>query len=224
MIFVAGAGNCEAAICGGGHILWQAQCTVLEVGLPASLLEEISYEMLVLETLTCDSWDAKRFLRKSLTTRHFWRHEGDFSSSAPRASHKSDNSLLYSPTRVSYKSVPQESHKSVPRGCSIRVSNKSGPQECPTRESHKSVRQECLTRVSNKGVPQESPTRVAHKSVRQKWPTRVPHKSVPQGCSIRVSSKSKSALQGRPTRVSNTRVSHQGVRQECPTKVSHSQE
>ena len=40
-------------------------------------------------------------------------------------------------SRVSHKSVPQESHKS-----------KSVPQECPTRVSQKSVPQECPTRVS----------------------------------------------------------------------------
>ena len=93
-------------------------------------------------------------------------------------------------TRVSYKSVPQES-------CPIRVSHKSVPQECPTRVSYKSVPQECCPI-----------TRVSHKSV-QECPTRVSYKSVPQECSTRVS------LVSCPTR-----VSQKSVPQECPTRVS----
>ena len=37
------------------------------MGVSAGLLEEVSYEMLVLQTLTCEFW------RKSRTKRSFWR-------------------------------------------------------------------------------------------------------------------------------------------------------
>ena len=126
-------------------------------------------------------------------------------------------------TRVSHNSVPQEciqecptrvSYKSVPQECPTRVSQKSVPQECPTGVSHKSVAEECPTRVSYKSVLQECPTRVSHKSVLQECPTRVTHKSVLQECPTRVSQKS--VPQECPTG-----VSHKSVAEECPTRVSY---
>ena len=87
-LFVAGAGNREVASCGGGS-LWHwdrhvsGRCLggmvsrnflaggVLDacapIGFPAGLLEEVSYEMLVLETLTREFW------RKSRMKCSFWR-------------------------------------------------------------------------------------------------------------------------------------------------------
>ena len=74
--------------------------------LDASLLEEVSYEKLVLQPRVCPTG----------------------------VSHKCV--LQECPTRVSYKSIPQEfptrvSHKSVPQESPTRVSHKSVPQECP---------------------------------------------------------------------------------------------
>ena len=50
------------------------------MGAAAGLLEEVSYEMLVLQTLTCDFWRSLvrnarfgDFRRKSRTKRSFWR-------------------------------------------------------------------------------------------------------------------------------------------------------
>ena len=74
--------------------------------------------------------------------------------------------------------TPTPAHSS----CPTRVSYKSVPEECPTRVSYRSVRQE--------SVPEESPTRVFHKSVPQECPIRVTHKSVPQERPTRVSYKS----------------------------------
>ena len=132
------------------------------------------------------------------------------------------------PPRVLDKSVPQE--------CSIRVSDKSALQECPTKECptrvsvrqecptrvskrvcHKSLLQEYLTRVSDKSVPQECPTEFSDKSVPQ-----VPRKSVPQECPTRVPYQS--APQNFRTRVSYkwpTRVFDQSVRPTRCTRVSH---
>ena len=117
------------------------------MGVSAGLLEEVSCETIVLQTLTCE------FLRKSRTKRSFWGL-----------------------ARVSRKSVPQcparVSHKSVPQEFPTRVTHKSVPQvlqDCPTRVTHK-------RRASYKSVPQECPTRVSHKSVLQEYPTRVSYK------------------------------------------------
>ena len=92
------------------------------------------------------------------------------------------------PTRVSHKSVPQESYKTVPQECPTRVSHKSVLQKCPTRVSRKSVPQECPIRVSHKSVLQECSTRVSYKSVPQECPTRVSHKSVLQECHLDICS------------------------------------
>ena len=142
------------------------------MGVSAGLLEEVSCETIVLQTLTC------KFLRKSRTKRSFW--------GLARVSRKS---VPQCPARVSHKSVPQEfptrvTHKSVPQECPTRLSHKSDPQ--PLRVSHKSVPQQCPTRVSYKSVPQELPTRVSHKSVPQECPTRVSsYRSIPQECPTR---------------------------------------
>ena len=71
----------------------------------------------------------------------------------------------------------------------VRVSNKSGLQEC--------------FRVLGESVLPECATRVWSKTVRQECLTRAPHKSVPQEC---------------PTRVSQ-KVSHTIVREECQARV-----
>ena len=118
------------------------------MGVSAGLLEEVSCETIVLQTLTCE------FLRKSRTKRSFW--------GLARVSRKS---VPQCPARVSHKSVPQESptrvtHKT--QECPTRVFQMSVPQECPTRVSRNSVPQECLTRVSLKSVPQECPATVSH--------------------------------------------------------------
>ena len=120
---------------------------------------------------------------------------------------------------MSYKSVPQECSRRVPKSvpqrllqeCSARVPHKSvlqDPQECPTRvsyksvskERHKSVPQECPTRVFCNRVLQECSARASHKSeCHTRCPTRV-HKSVPQRCPKRMC----------PTRVSHKSVAYKG--------------
>ena len=59
-------------------------------------------------------------------------------------------------------------HKSLLQECPTRVSYKSAPQECPIRVPHKSLLQECPTRVSYKSAPQECPPRAPYKSVPQR--------------------------------------------------------
>ena len=117
------------------------------------------------------------------------------------------------------KSVPQECptrefRKSVPRECPTRVSHKSDIQECPTREFRKSVPRECPTRVTYKSVPQECPRSASHKSVPQECPARVFYESVLQECPTRVS-----VIQGVPQEC--TRVSHKAFRKESVLRVSH---
>ena len=124
------------------------------------------------------------------------------------------NAIQEGPKRVTHKSVPQEcptNHESVPQDCSIRVSDKSGLQECPT----KSALQERPTRVFHKSVTQECPTRVTYKSVGQECLTRVFHKSIPQQCPARMSDKS-------VRQECLPRVSHKSVIQECPARVHKS--
>ena len=208
----------------------------------AWLLEEVSYEALVLQTRSVSFWGCLvvRNPRFGGLTREFWRksceplalqtwsvsfwgglvRNASSHNSPTRVSH---NSVLHSPTGVPYKSVPQEyptrvPHKSVPQG-SIRVC----PTTVPARVSDESVLQECPTRVSHKSLSQECRTRVSNRSVLQERPTRVSCKSVLQECPTRVTHKS--LPQECPTRVSHKSVPPQlfykSVGQECPARVSH---
>ena len=161
------------------------------MGLPAWLLEEVSYRFADLkcdevsrEALALETWrmnfggslvrNARFVAKRSLWRRDEWvlgevscetlvlETWGDFSSSAPPKSRKS-------PTKLPSKSVVQS------------PTSKSAPQECLTRlsyKTHKSLLQECPTKVSDHGVVQECPTRVSHNSVPQECRTSVFHESV----------------------------------------------
>ena len=68
--------------------------------------------------------------------------------------------------RVFCQRVPQECRaKCLNNPCLTRVSHKSVPQESPTRVCHKSVTKECPTRLSEKGVKQECSARVAFNAI-----------------------------------------------------------
>ena len=203
--------------------------------LDAWLLEDVSYETLVLQASSVSFWGSlvrnahfgdlhlTSYFWKSRAKRAFWRLALDEIflevSCEARRFWRLDvwtfgGSLVRSARFVDlkYNSVRAErvSFESVPQGWHTRVSRKSVLPGSPTRVFHKSAPQECPTRV----VSQERRATVSYKSVLQECPTRVFRKSE---CHTRVPHKSDQ--QECPTSVPRacpTRVSYKSAPQKCP--------
>ena len=174
--------------------------------LDAWILEEVSYETLVLQTRSVSFWgslvqnarfgDLTQWILQDVSYEMLALQTWRVTLGAGLV-----RTLVLETRRLTFgdfsSSAPQELSYRVLRECHARVSRKSVLQECPTRvsvlqEFPTSVPEECPTRVTYKSVVQECLTRVSYKSASQE---RASYKSFPPVCP-------KSVPQEWPTRVS----------------------